>query len=84
METIKVCAWCYPKDSIFLRFPHWAGLGLEVSHGICPDCKGRLLRGLDRTRDALEPVAPMPSPGKGLKVPLLPIVSDSEPTRSVP
>lgn len=31
---LTVCAWCYPKDSIFEVAPQLRGL--RISHGVCP------------------------------------------------
>lgn len=44
-DLIKVCAWCYPGDSIFNHYPHWGGLGLRLSHGICAAHAKSLLHG---------------------------------------
>ena len=32
---ITVCCVCYPGNTVFEAFPHLAGLGLQVSHGLC-------------------------------------------------
>lgn len=43
---IKVCGWCYPKDSIYEVYPHWRGLGLDITHGICKMHKRKMLMDL--------------------------------------
>jgi len=37
-HTLRVCAWCFPTDSIFKVFPELAGT-VAISHGICFDHK---------------------------------------------
>jgi len=32
---VTVCCACYPGNSVFEALPHLAGLGLQVSHGLC-------------------------------------------------
>lgn len=42
--TIRVCSWCRPgiTDAVQLN-PDWIGLGLEITHGICRDCREKQL-----------------------------------------
>jgi len=40
--TVQVCCFCYPGESIFGQFPHWQGLGLRVSHGLCKKHKAEM------------------------------------------
>ena len=35
---LSVCAWCYPGDSFYARFP-WVRGDLKVSHSICGEHK---------------------------------------------
>lgn len=35
---IRACMRCQPGDTIFELHPEWRGLGLSVSHGVCPEC----------------------------------------------
>lgn len=41
-DTVRVCAWCFPTDTIFNVFPHLRGR-VAISHGICAEHKKRFL-----------------------------------------
>ena len=40
---VRVCMCCHPGDSIYQRYPHWRGLGLRISHGLCAAHKAEML-----------------------------------------
>jgi len=43
-QQIVVCAWCLPGKTIYKHYPHLENLGYTISHGICEDCKNKLLK----------------------------------------
>jgi len=57
---LTVCGWCMPGNTVFERFPHYAGLGLTVSHGICPVCLSKQRETLAKLRADQTAVAPSP------------------------
>lgn len=40
---VRVCMCCHPAETVFDLHPEWSGLGLAVSHGLCPSCRDRML-----------------------------------------
>ncbi len=39
---LQVCAYCYPGITYYAVRPDWALLGLQISHGICKECKAEV------------------------------------------
>jgi hypothetical protein len=56
---IKVCAWCYPGNTIYDVFPDLRGM--QISHSICPQHKEKCLGGLLKRVKALAAEKPGPT-----------------------
>jgi hypothetical protein len=41
-KTAHVCAWCFPLDTIFEKFPHLRGK-VAISHGICKEHLAKII-----------------------------------------
>lgn len=40
---VRVCMCCNPGKTVFDTHPHLAGLGLEISHGLCQTHKAEYM-----------------------------------------
>jgi len=49
-NLISVCMFCWPGEAIFRPFPDLRGV--QISHGICPSCKARMLEEVKNLRRA--------------------------------
>ena len=46
-RMLVVCAWCFPRESIYKAHPDLKTLGYSLSHGICQQCFAGMTRGAD-------------------------------------
>jgi len=52
MSIIKVCAWCNKPIGFFSRYFGYLKIKVQVSHGICWDCKEEQLKRLENVSES--------------------------------